>query len=92
MDIITAYFPHLLTFLLSLGAAVLVSGLRTFAIERMCRRFGIRLSDMEERVLQLRGKKAAEARWEQEKWNAEALRELQPSGGKKSRFDNDPLE
>jgi len=91
MDILAAYLPHILTFGGSLAAALLVSGLRLFAIERMCRRFGIRLSDMEERVLQLRGKKAAEARWDQEKWNAEALRELAPTG-KKSKYDNDPLE
>ena len=92
MDILAAYFPHFLTFLLSLAAAFIVSGVRLFAIERVCRRFGIRLNDMEERVLQLRGKKAAEARWESEKWNAEALKELQPTAGRKTRYDNDPIE
>ena len=91
MDILAAYFPHFLTFLLSLAAAFIVSGLRLFAIERICRRFGIRLNDMEERVLQLRGKKAAEARWDLKSWESEAMKDLQTTNPGAKRYDNDPI-
>jgi len=87
-----AFWPHIVTFLLSTSAALIASGFRVFALSRECRRLRLRVGDIEDRLLSVRGKDAAKARWDADKWTKEALGELQTTGAKPKRYDNDPME
>jgi len=87
-----AFWPHIVTFLLSFGVAALVTSTRHFTLYRKCRRLELRLGDIEDRLLSVRGKDAAKARWDADKWTKEALGELQTTGAKPKRYDNDPME
>jgi hypothetical protein len=87
-----AYWPHIVTFFLTIAVAVLISGVRTFALSRECRRLRLRVNDIEDRLLSVRGKEAAKARWDADKWSKDAMTELQPTPTKSKRYDNDPME
>lgn len=73
-----------------IGAALCLVALALFGIRRGCRKLAVRLNDLEERFMSLRGRKAAAARWEQEDWlKSVTQREARPQ---KVRYDNDPPE
>lgn len=87
-----AFWLHIVTFLLSTGAALIASGFRVFNLSRECRRLRLRVGDIEDRLLSVRGKDAAKARWDADKWSKEAIAELVPTAAKTKRYDNDPME
>jgi hypothetical protein len=73
-----------------IGAALCLIGLSLFGIRRGCRRLAVRVSDLEERFLSLRGKNAAAARWDQEAWlKGVTASERRPV---RQRYDNDPMD
>lgn len=85
-----------LAYLLAFGAGLLgglgVHLVAAFGIRRGCRRLAIRIGDIEERLLSLRGKAAASARWESDKFAQDALKEAATVGRRPGRYDNDPPE
>lgn len=85
-----------LAYLLAFGAGILgglsVHLVASFGIRRGCRRLSLRVGDIEERLLSLRGKAAASARWQEDKFAQEALKEATVAGRRPGRFDNDPPE
>lgn len=88
-DAVLAYF---LAFLSGICGGLLVHLVASFGIRRGCRRLALRLGDIEERLLSMKGKAAASARWEQDKFTQDVLKEAATAGARPKRFDNDPPE
>lgn len=87
-----AFLAYLLAFGAGLLGGFVVHLVASFGIRRGCRRLAIRLNDVEDRLLSVRGKQAATARWESDKFAQDALKEAATVGRRPGRFDNDPPE
>lgn len=87
-DVIYLYAGCILS---SILAAFVVSGVKQFNIERRCRRLELRLVDLEDAALSVRGKVAANARWKQDDWTKEVMAAERRPQKEVKRYANDPL-
>lgn len=79
-----------ITLLSGFASGVLGSVVWSFGLFRGLRRVALRLSDVEERQLSLKGKKAAAARWDEDQWIKEVAKHEARPPVSAQRYDNDP--
>lgn len=86
-----AILAYIVAFCSGLLGGLAGSLLWAFGLRRGCRRLALRLNDVEDRLLSMKGKQAANARWDLQKFEEQALKtEQRPV--KTGRYDNDPPE
>lgn len=86
----SVYVQLLITLALGFVAGIAGSLVWGFGVRRSCLRLGLRLADVEERLLSMRGSQAAKARWDQAKWLEQQALDMNAQEKRPVRYANDP--
>jgi hypothetical protein len=87
-----AFFAYFIPSLMGFIMGVLGSVLWSLGIARAYRRLAYRVQDIEDRLLSVKGKNAARARWDEDLWTKELAKQTAAGTVGAKRYDNDPIE